>query len=114
MQIRCLHDMYMNDTNNTDVVNDMNFIDCEVKSEIEAYELYYWYVHKFEFIVRKKHHSYWSNFRKIKPKDFVCSKVGYKKGLDHNWHLKYQKSTFDGISSNGKIFCWSWEHIESK
>ncbi|KAH0451700.1 hypothetical protein IEQ34_018999 [Dendrobium chrysotoxum] len=42
-------------------------------------------------LFRKDHHSYWPNFKKIKCKDFICSKYGFKKGLDLNSQMKLQK-----------------------
>ncbi|KAH0468826.1 hypothetical protein IEQ34_002058 [Dendrobium chrysotoxum] len=42
--------------------------------------------------IRKEHHSYWPNSRKIKSKDFVCLKAGFKKDIDLNSNSKYQKS----------------------
>ncbi|XP_020675668.2 protein FAR1-RELATED SEQUENCE 5-like [Dendrobium catenatum] len=54
------------------------------KDEIEAYECFCTYAHDNGFSVRKNHHSFWPNSRKIKLKDFVCSKAGFKKSDDHN------------------------------
>ncbi|KAH0459208.1 hypothetical protein IEQ34_012022 [Dendrobium chrysotoxum] len=62
------------------------------KCEKEAYEMYCTYAHNTGFSVRKDHHSYWPNSRKIRSKDFVCSKAGFKKGPDLNLQMKYRKS----------------------
>ncbi|KAL0922877.1 hypothetical protein M5K25_006905 [Dendrobium thyrsiflorum] len=62
------------------------------RSEKEAYETYCEYAHNVGLSVRKEHHSYWPNSRSIKLKDFVCSKVGQKKGIDLNCQTKYRKS----------------------
>ncbi|KAH0450073.1 hypothetical protein IEQ34_020765 [Dendrobium chrysotoxum] len=42
-------------------------------NEKEAYEAYCNYGHNLGFSVRKDHHSFWPNSRKIKSKVFVCS-----------------------------------------
>ncbi|KAL0914059.1 hypothetical protein M5K25_017558 [Dendrobium thyrsiflorum] len=62
------------------------------ENEKEAYEAYCNHAHNVGFSVRKDHHYYWPTFRKIKSKDFVCSKAGFKKMPDLNFQLKYQKS----------------------
>lgn len=90
--IRCLDDKYMNNTNNTNVVDDVNFIYYEINSEKETYEVYCRYANKIGFSVRRENYIYWSNSKKVNDKNFVCSKMSYKKGLDLNSHLKYQKS----------------------
>ncbi|XP_020698054.2 protein FAR1-RELATED SEQUENCE 5-like [Dendrobium catenatum] len=61
-------------------------------SEKEAYDMYCRYAHSVGFSVRKDHHSFWPNSRKIRMKDFVCSKAGFKKGLDLNAKSKYRKA----------------------
>ncbi|KAI0527089.1 hypothetical protein KFK09_002687 [Dendrobium nobile] len=61
-------------------------------SEKEAYDIYCRYAHSVGFSVRKDHHCYWPNSRKIRMKDFVCSKAGFKKGLDLNAKSKYRKA----------------------
>ncbi|KAI0496502.1 hypothetical protein KFK09_022819 [Dendrobium nobile] len=61
-------------------------------SEKEAYDTYCRYAHSVGFSVRKEHHCYWPNSRKIRMKDFVCSKAGFKKGLDLNAKSKYRKA----------------------
>ncbi|PKU78078.1 Protein FAR1-RELATED SEQUENCE 6 [Dendrobium catenatum] len=53
--------------------------------------MYYNYAHNIGFSVRKDHHGFWSNSRKIKSKDFVCSNAGFKKGIDLNSNLKYRR-----------------------
>ncbi|KAI0498641.1 hypothetical protein KFK09_019531 [Dendrobium nobile] len=53
------------------------------KDETEAYECFCTYAHDNGFSVRKDHHSFWQNSKKIKSKDFVCSKAGFKKSDDH-------------------------------
>ncbi|KAL0907937.1 hypothetical protein M5K25_022394 [Dendrobium thyrsiflorum] len=60
-------------------------------SEKEAYEMYCDYGHNVGFSIQKEHHSYWPNSRKIKWKDFVCSRAGYKKGIDLNSKSKFRK-----------------------
>ncbi|KAL0907858.1 hypothetical protein M5K25_022304 [Dendrobium thyrsiflorum] len=62
------------------------------KSEKEAYEKYCHYAHTHGFSVRKEHHSYWPSTRKVKSKDFVCSKAGFKKAKELNPNSKYRKS----------------------
>ncbi|KAL0907915.1 hypothetical protein M5K25_022370 [Dendrobium thyrsiflorum] len=62
------------------------------KSEKEAYEKYCHYAHTHGFSVRKEHHSYWPGTRKVKSKDFVCSKAGFKKAKELNPNTKYRKS----------------------
>ncbi|KAI0526957.1 hypothetical protein KFK09_002553 [Dendrobium nobile] len=54
------------------------------KDEKEVYECFYTYARDNGFSVRKDHHSFWPNSRKIKSKDFVCSKAGFKKSIDLN------------------------------
>ncbi|KAI0493849.1 hypothetical protein KFK09_023974 [Dendrobium nobile] len=54
------------------------------KDETEAYECFCTYAHDNGFSIRKDHHNFWPNFRKIKSKDFICSKAGFKKSDDHN------------------------------
>ncbi|XP_028557216.1 protein FAR1-RELATED SEQUENCE 5-like [Dendrobium catenatum] len=61
-------------------------------SEKEAYDIYCRYTHSVGFSVRKDHHCYWPNSRKIQMKGFVCSKAGFKKGLDLNAKSKYRKA----------------------
>ncbi|PKU69329.1 Protein FAR1-RELATED SEQUENCE 5 [Dendrobium catenatum] len=53
--------------------------------------MYCYYAHNIGFSVRKDHHCYWPNSRKIRLKDFVCLKVRFKKGIDLNTKLKYKK-----------------------
>ncbi|KAL0926733.1 hypothetical protein M5K25_002978 [Dendrobium thyrsiflorum] len=62
------------------------------KDEKEAYEAYCSYAHNNGFSVRKDHHSFWPNSRKIKTKDFVCSKAGFKKQSDLNSQKKCRRS----------------------
>ncbi|KAI0489317.1 hypothetical protein KFK09_029159 [Dendrobium nobile] len=50
------------------------------------------YAHNIGFSVRKDHHGFWANSRKIKSKDFVCSKSGFKKGIDLNSNSKYRRA----------------------
>ncbi|KAI0515936.1 hypothetical protein KFK09_008607 [Dendrobium nobile] len=58
-------------------------ISAVYKDETEAYECFCTYAHDNGFSVRKDHHSFWPNSRKIKSKDFVCSKAGFKKSDYH-------------------------------
>ncbi|PKU61366.1 hypothetical protein MA16_Dca017798 [Dendrobium catenatum] len=51
--------------------------------------MYLYYAHNIGFSVWKDHHGFWPNSRKIKSKDFVYSKVGFKKGIDLNSNSKY-------------------------
>ncbi|KAL0915530.1 hypothetical protein M5K25_015956 [Dendrobium thyrsiflorum] len=62
------------------------------KDEKEAYEAYCSYAHNNRFSVRKDHHSFLPNSRKIKTKDFVCSKAGFKKQSDLNSQNKCRRS----------------------
>ncbi|XP_020671925.1 protein FAR1-RELATED SEQUENCE 5-like [Dendrobium catenatum] len=61
-------------------------------SEKEAYEKYCKYAHSTGFSVRKDHHHFWLNSRKIKSKDFVCSKAGFKKVTESGTKIKYRRS----------------------
>ncbi|KAL0927840.1 hypothetical protein M5K25_002055 [Dendrobium thyrsiflorum] len=90
-------------------------------SEKEAYEMYCDYAHNIGFSVRKEHHSYWPNSRKIKSNDFVCSKAGYKKGIDLNSKSNFRKfNTRTGcpamirfvVSQDGVWTCDSEEEFE--
>ncbi|PKU84691.1 Protein FAR1-RELATED SEQUENCE 5 [Dendrobium catenatum] len=54
--------------------------------------MYCKYAHNAGFSVRKEHHSFWPNSRKIRSKDYVCSKAGFKKSSDLNLQRKYRKS----------------------
>ncbi|KAL0922196.1 hypothetical protein M5K25_006165 [Dendrobium thyrsiflorum] len=67
-------------------------ISVAYKDEKEAYEAYCSYAHNNGFSVRKDHHSFWPNSRKIKTKDFVCSKAGFKKQSDLNSQKKCRRS----------------------
>ncbi|KAL0925416.1 hypothetical protein M5K25_003742 [Dendrobium thyrsiflorum] len=62
------------------------------KDEKEAYEAYCSYAHNNGFSVRKDHHSFWPNSKKIKTKNFVCSKAGFKKQSDLNSQKKCRRS----------------------
>ncbi|KAI0507978.1 hypothetical protein KFK09_014108 [Dendrobium nobile] len=62
-------------------------------SEKEAYEKYCHYAHSHGFSVRKEHHHFWPNTRKVKSKDFVCSKASFKKETNMGTKVKYQKSS---------------------
>ncbi|XP_020694690.1 protein FAR1-RELATED SEQUENCE 5-like [Dendrobium catenatum] len=72
--------------------HNLDILSVVCNSEKEAYEIYCHYAHNVSFSVRKDHHCYWPNLRKIRIKDFVCSKAGFKKGIDLNAKLKYRKS----------------------
>ncbi|XP_020683026.1 protein FAR1-RELATED SEQUENCE 6-like [Dendrobium catenatum] len=61
------------------------------KDETEAYECFCTYAHDNGFSVRKDHHSFWPNSRKIKSKDFVCSKAGFKKSYDLNSRKRFTR-----------------------
>ncbi|KAI0524535.1 hypothetical protein KFK09_003909 [Dendrobium nobile] len=61
-------------------------------NEKEAYETYFNYGQNLGFSVREDHHSCWPNSINLKSKDFVCSKVDFKKLPDLNIQRKYQKS----------------------
>ncbi|PKU67332.1 Protein FAR1-RELATED SEQUENCE 5 [Dendrobium catenatum] len=61
-------------------------------SEKEAYEKYCHYAHSTGFNVRKDHHHFWPNTRKIKSKDFMCFKAVFKKETEIGTKVKYQKS----------------------
>lgn len=78
LHIRYLDDMHMNIKNNTDVINNIHFINYEIKSEKKVYKLYYRYVYNVGFSARKKHHNYHPNFKKMRCKNFICSKLGNK------------------------------------
>ncbi|KAL0926229.1 hypothetical protein M5K25_002441 [Dendrobium thyrsiflorum] len=67
-------------------------ISVAYKDEKEAYEAFCTYAHNNRFSVRKDHHSFWPNSRKIKSKDFVCSKAGFKKQIDLNSQKKCRRS----------------------
>ncbi|XP_020703717.1 protein FAR1-RELATED SEQUENCE 5-like [Dendrobium catenatum] len=61
-------------------------------SKKEAYEKYCQYAHSTRFSVRKDHHHFWPNIRKIKSKDFMCSKSGFKKANESDTKVKYRRS----------------------
>ncbi|KAI0486579.1 hypothetical protein KFK09_029327 [Dendrobium nobile] len=61
-------------------------------NEKEAYKAYCNYDQNLGFSIRKDHHNYWPNSRNLKSKNFVCSKVGFKKLSDLNIQRKYRKS----------------------
>ncbi|XP_020677103.1 uncharacterized protein LOC110095776 [Dendrobium catenatum] len=61
------------------------------KDEKEAYECFCTYAHDNGFSVQKDHHSFWPNSRKIKSKDFVCSKAGFKKSIDLNSRKRFTR-----------------------
>ncbi|XP_020672585.1 protein FAR-RED IMPAIRED RESPONSE 1-like [Dendrobium catenatum] len=63
------------------------------RHEKEAYDKYCQYAYSHSFSVRKEHHSFWPNSMKIKSKDFVCSKAGFKKETEKNMKVKFRKST---------------------
>ncbi|XP_020684589.1 protein FAR1-RELATED SEQUENCE 5-like [Dendrobium catenatum] len=69
-----------------------NVIKGVYNSEKEAYEKYCHYAHSNGFSVRKEHHHFWPNTKKIKSKDFVYSKACFKKETEMGTKVKYQKS----------------------
>lgn len=74
-------------------ITDM-FLRSNVCNENEAYESYRTYAHNVGFTVRKDHTSYWPNSRKLKSKDFICGKAGFKKepnNMDMD-RVKYKKA----------------------
>ncbi|KAI0496133.1 hypothetical protein KFK09_022440 [Dendrobium nobile] len=85
-QLRGGDDLQQNTQQNFDILS----VVCN--SEKEAYDIYCHYMHSVGFSVRKDHHYYWPNSRKIRMKDFVCSKAGFKKGIDLNAKSKYRRS----------------------
>ncbi|KAL0922269.1 hypothetical protein M5K25_006242 [Dendrobium thyrsiflorum] len=61
------------------------------KDKKEAYDAYCTYAQNNGFIVRNDHHSYWLNSRKIKSKEFICSKVGFKRQYDLNFQKRCRR-----------------------
>ncbi|KAI0518725.1 hypothetical protein KFK09_006161 [Dendrobium nobile] len=66
-------------------------ISAVYKDETEAYEYFCTYAHDNGFSIRKDHHNFWPNSRKIKSKDFVCSKAGFKKSNDLNLRKRFTR-----------------------
>ncbi|XP_020592540.1 protein FAR1-RELATED SEQUENCE 5-like [Phalaenopsis equestris] len=77
----------------TQVYNDPiaeKFLSSIIHSEEEAYESYRAYAHHVGFTVRKDHTTYWPNSKKLKVKDYICGKAGYKK--EPNNTVKFRKA----------------------
>ncbi|XP_020599053.1 putative protein FAR1-RELATED SEQUENCE 10 [Phalaenopsis equestris] len=77
----------------THVCNDPiaeKFLSSIIHNEEEAYESYRAYAHHVGFTVRKDHTTYWPNSKKLKVKDYICGKAGYKK--EPNNTVKFRKA----------------------
>ncbi|KAL0920105.1 hypothetical protein M5K25_009216 [Dendrobium thyrsiflorum] len=98
--MKCSEEMDIEDRGNEFQKSEVNFtgiaegfnISVAYKDEKEAYEAFCAYAHNNGFSVRKDHHSFWPNSKKIKSKDFVCSKAGFKKQTDLNSQKKCRRS----------------------
>ncbi|KAL0916162.1 hypothetical protein M5K25_013652 [Dendrobium thyrsiflorum] len=98
-RMKCSEEIDIEDRGNDFQKSEVNFtgtaegfsISVAYKDEKEAYEAYCTYAHNNGFSVRKDHHSFWPNSRKIKSKDFVCSKADFKKQSDLNSQKKCRR-----------------------
>ncbi|KAL0927740.1 hypothetical protein M5K25_001946 [Dendrobium thyrsiflorum] len=77
--MKCSEEMNIEDRGNEFQKSEVNFtgiaegfnISVAYKDEKETYEAFCTYAHNNGFSVRKDHHSFWPNSRKIKSKDFL-------------------------------------------
>ncbi|XP_020595967.1 uncharacterized protein LOC110035969, partial [Phalaenopsis equestris] len=79
----------------TNVLNEPiaeNFLSNTIHNEQEAYGSYCAYAHHVGFTVGKDHTRYWPNSKKLKTKDFVCGKAGYKKEPNIMDTVKFKKT----------------------
>ncbi|KAL0921233.1 hypothetical protein M5K25_008289 [Dendrobium thyrsiflorum] len=98
--MKCSEEIDIEDRGNDFQKSEVNFtgtaegfnISVAYKDKKEAYEAYCIYAHNNGFSVRKDYHSFWPNSRKIKSKDFVYSKAGFKKQSDLNSQKKCTRS----------------------
>ncbi|XP_020573853.1 protein FAR1-RELATED SEQUENCE 5-like [Phalaenopsis equestris] len=67
-------------------------LNAVVQNENEAYEQYCLYAHHIGFTVRKEHSGFWPNSKKLKTKDFVCGKAGFKKELKDTITVRFKRA----------------------